>query len=202
MGSKPTASNTTAQFKPLFYLNQGTLLTYSKTQLLAPDCYSISSVFSFIVAQNPHYICGSRGKFTPCKTPLFWHKNKKALLLSKQLKSILLAEMPAKWLLGHQCPRSCWRWRREPQPPGEAARLAARSHPQARQGQKSGAARAAAHLGCARSLAGPQGGRRAGTAAWGPRLRSCEHCVPLPGACCLCREPWGRSEIKSKLSSS
>lgn len=119
-------------FKPLFYLNQCTLLTHSKTQLLASDYYCISSVFSFIVAQTPHYIYRSWGKLTPYKTPLFWHKNKKALLLSKQHKSILLAEMPAKRLLGHQCPRCCWRWRREPQPPGEAARRTAganRSHP-------------------------------------------------------------------------
>ena len=90
--------------KPLFQLNQWTLLTHGKTCPLAPDCYSISLVFSFIIAQTPHYMCRSRGKFTQRKTPLFWHKNSKALLSSKQRKSIVLAEMPTVWLLGRLAP--------------------------------------------------------------------------------------------------
>lgn len=87
-----------ATLRPLFYLHPSNCYLHCKKDL----SLGLRLLAHFLGARTPHDTCRNRGTSTQCETPLFWHKNNRALLFSKQHKHVVLVENPAKWLLGRQ----------------------------------------------------------------------------------------------------
>lgn len=180
-----------ATLRPLFYLNLSNLLLHSKTCHLAPDYYHISLMFSLAITQTLHYTCRNRGTFTQCKTPLFWHKNNRALLFSKWHKHIMLVEKPTKWLRGRQCIRSCVPWEGR----GALCEVQTTPHPHTHPNPH---VRSDGMKRMVRTPTLPEPCRVLPSVRPGcnPRLHHCKHSILLLGACCFCCQAWDWSEIK------